>query len=106
MIEKSQFGMRVAQLRLGKDEHISARDMSLSLGQSEGYISGIENGHNYPSMEAFFYICEYLGVTPVEFFDMERRDPRRINQLLEAARGLDSEQMEHLIAIAKGLKRK
>lgn len=105
MLEKTQFGMRLAQLRLGKEEHVSARDMSLSIGQSEGYISGIENGHNYPSMEMFFYICEYLSVTPQEFFDTEIKDVRRTNRLLEAARGLNSEQLDNLIALAKGLKR-
>ena len=105
MLEKSEFGMRVAKLRIGREEHISARDMSLSLGQSSSYISNIENGHNYPSMEVFFYICEYLGVTPQEFFDTEMKDVKRTNRLLEAARGLSSEQLDNLIAIAKGLKR-
>ncbi|WP_347565127.1 helix-turn-helix transcriptional regulator [Pseudoflavonifractor sp. 60] len=106
MFEKPEFGMRVAQLRLSQDEQISARDMSLSIGQSEGYISSIENGHNYPSMEAFFYICDFLKITPVEFFDTQQKDPRRVNRLLEAARGLDSEQLDHLIAIARDLKRR
>ena len=105
MLEKSEFGMRLAQLRVGRDEKISARDMSLSIGQSEGYISNIENGHNYPSMDAFFTICEYLKITPIEFFDTESKEPKRTNRLLEAAKGLNSEQLDHLIAIAKGLKR-
>ncbi|MCI9157113.1 MAG: helix-turn-helix transcriptional regulator [Lawsonibacter sp.] len=105
-MEKPEFGMRVAELRMSQKEKISARDMSLSIGLSEGYINNIENGNNYPSMEAFFYICEYLGVTPIEFFDRDRKDPRRMNRLLEAARGLDSEQLDHLIALAKDLRRK
>lgn len=103
MFEKSEFGARVAELRGIKGA--SARDMSLSLGQNPGYMNNIENGKNYPSMESFLYICEYLGVTPAEFFNTERRDPKRTNRLLDAARGLNSEQLDHLIAIAKGLKR-
>ena len=79
--------------------------MSLSIGQNPGYINNIENGKNYPSMEAFFYICDYLGITPQEFFDTEMKDVKRTNRLLEAARGLSSEQLDNLIAIAKGLKR-
>lgn len=105
MLEKPEFGMRIAALRLGMKEKVSARDMSLSIGQSSGYINNIENGHNYPSMEVFFYICEYLGVTPQEFFDTEMKDVKRTNRLLEAARGLSSDQLDNLIAIAKGLKR-
>lgn len=51
-----------------------SRDMSLSLGQSAGYINNIENGVNLPSMSMFFYICDYLGVTPEEFFAAELTD--------------------------------
>ena len=65
-MEKKQFARRMSQLRQAKG--VSARDMSLSLGQSAGYINNIENGVNLPSMSTFFYICEYLGVTPEEFF--------------------------------------
>ena len=39
-MEKEQFALRLAQLRQAKG--VSARDMSLSLGQSAGYINNIE----------------------------------------------------------------
>ena len=45
------FPQRVAELRNQKG--VSARDMSLSLGQSESYINKIENKHTLPSMAAF-----------------------------------------------------
>ena len=38
--------------------------MSLSLGQANDYINNIENKKSLPAMQSFFYICEYLGVTP------------------------------------------
>ena len=102
--EKEEFALRLSKLRAVKG--VSARDMSLSIGQSGGYINNIENRTNYPSMTGFFYICEYLGITPQEFFDTENVAPTKTRALLEAARGLDGEQIDHLIAIAKGLKRK
>ena len=83
---------------------VSARDMSLSLGQSEGYINNIENGVNFPSMTVFFYICDYFGITPKEFFDIDSSDPVKSKELLEATKNLTSEQLEHLIAIAKSIK--
>ena len=46
---------------------VSAHDMSLSLGQSAGYINNIENGVNLPSMSTFFYICEIWADAPEEF---------------------------------------
>lgn len=101
-MDKKDFAARLVALRQSKG--VSARDMSLSLGQSAGYINNIENGLNYPSMTVFFYICDYLGITPQEFFDTQTIDPTRSGELLRAAGHLRSEQLEHLIAIAKGLK--
>ena len=100
-MEKQAFIDRLVQLRMNKG--VSARDMSLSLGQSQSYINNIENGVNFPSMTLFFYICEYLGVTPEEFFDTRSVDPIKSRELQDAVRGLSREQMDALIAIAKGL---
>lgn len=102
-MEKADFIKRLVALRVSKGA--SARDMSLSLGQSAGYINNIENDVNYPSMTVFFYICDYLGISPKEFFDTETLNPSKANELLSEAKGLSSEQLDHLIAIAKGLKK-
>ena len=50
---EEQFPLRLAQLRVLKG--VSARDMSLSLGQNAGYINNIESGKALPSMSNFFY---------------------------------------------------
>ena len=55
-------------------------------------------------MSVFIYICDYLNITPKEFFDTENNDPEKAAELYDVAKHLDSEQLEHLIAIAKGLK--
>jgi len=60
------FGDQLFRLRTAKQ--VSAREMSLGLGHGAGYINNIENKHNYPSMTQFFEICEYLQITPGEFF--------------------------------------
>ena len=101
-MEQKVFIDRLVKLRMNKG--VSARDMSLSLGQSEGYINNIENGVNFPSMTVFFYICDYFGITPKEFFDIDSSDPVKSKELLEATKNLTSEQLEHLIAIAKSIK--
>lgn len=69
------FYRRIAELRAQKG--VSARDMSLSLGQSESYINKIENRRTLPSMTGFFYICEYLNITPQEFFNFDAAAPRK-----------------------------
>ena len=55
-------------------------------------------------MSVFIYICDYLSITPKEFFDTENNDPEKSAELYDVAKHLDSEQLEHLIAIAKGLR--
>lgn len=102
-MEKADFIKRMVELRMNKG--VSARDMSLSIGQSPGYINNIENGVNYPSMTTFFYICDYFGISPKEFFDTETSNPTKAHALLSAAQGLSDEQLDNLIAIAAGLKR-
>ncbi len=102
-MEKEDFAKRLTDLRINKG--VSARDMSLSIGQSAGYINNIENGVNLPSMTAFFYICDYLGIEPKDFFDTKSTDPTKANELLEIVKSLDNEQLDNLIALAKGLRR-
>lgn len=100
-MEKEDFIKRLVTLRMNKG--VSARDMSLSIGQSAGYINNIENGINLPSMSVFFYICEYFGITPKDFFDVETSNPSKANELLDAAKGLSNDKLDNLIALAKGL---
>ena len=101
-MDQKMFSDRLVKLRMKKG--VSARDMSLSLGQSPGYINNIENGVNYPSMALFFHICDYLDVTPKEFFDTEIAYPQQIAELIDATNRLDNTLLEHLTAIATALK--
>ena len=101
-MEKEDFARRLTELRINKG--VSARDMSLSIGQSAGYINNIENGVNLPSMTVFFYICEYLGITPQEFFDTESKNPTKAQELLNIVKGLSNENIDNLIALAKNIK--
>lgn len=101
-MEKEKFADRLAALRMKKG--VSARDMSLSLGQSPSYINNIENGINLPSMTLFFYICDYLGVSPCEFFNMESRNPSRVQLLAEEMNGLSDEALAAIEAVIRVMK--
>lgn len=92
---------RIAQLHTKKG--VSARDMSLSLGQANNYINNIENKKSLPAMQSFFYICEYLGVTPKEFFDDENADPTALREFIQEARRLDEKSLEYILGIMKKL---
>ena len=88
---------RLAKLRMQKG--VSARDMSLSLGQANNYINNVENKKTLPSMQSFFYICEYLGVTPQEFFDLSSPAPNRLHGLADKLKRLTPEQLKRLRAM-------
>ena len=102
-MEREVFCKRLVQLRMNKG--VSARDMSLSIGQSPNYIIGIEGGKNYPSMETFFYICVYFGITPKEFFDMDSTNPGKTTELMEIVKTLPNEQLDLFIALGKAVKK-
>ncbi|WP_019850109.1 helix-turn-helix domain-containing protein [Desulfitobacterium sp. PCE1] len=93
---------RIAKLRTMKK--VSARDMSLSIGQNENYINHIENGKSMPSMQVFFYICEYFKISPKEFFDESTSYPALIREIIEDLKTLDEKQITNIHEIIKGLK--
>lgn len=95
---------RLAKLRLQKG--VSARDMSLSLGQANNYINNIENKKSLPAMQSFFYICEYLGVTPREFFDEGNPYPEALQEFIEEGKKQDPKSMAYLLGIMKELNSK
>lgn len=94
---------RIAKLRTIKK--VSARDMSLSIGQNENYINHIENGKSMPSMQVFFYICEYFKITPQEFFDEETNNPVQIKEIMADLKTLDEKQVSNIHEIIKDLKK-
>lgn len=90
---------RIAQLRIQRK--VSARDMSLSLGQNNSYINQIENKKALPSLQGLFYICEYFGITPHQFFDEESAHPAQLAELMEDLKKVDSATLEHISALVK-----
>ena len=83
---REDFAARLTGLRNARG--VSAREMSLSIGQNPG-----------------FFICEYLKITPADFFDLGNAAPSETAELTQAARGLSAEQLHHLTELVKDLKR-
>ena len=92
---------RITQLRMQRG--VSARDMSLSIGQNESYINQIENKKTLPSLQGLLYICEYFGITPQQFFDMDSPYPSQFATLMEDLKQLDFETLSHMTALVKRL---
>ncbi|MGN0477556.1 MAG: helix-turn-helix domain-containing protein [Ruminococcus sp.] len=98
------FQIRLAKLRMQKG--VSARDMSLSIGQNPSYINNIENGKALPSMSAFFFICDYLNITPEEFFDSGNSNPEEIRVIVENLKKLQPDMIKNISQIVKALAEK
>ena len=87
---EEQFCERLAQLRLKKG--VSARDMSLSLGQSESYINRIENK------------SDYLGITPKDFFDFSDESlDLELADAINKLNRLSKEKRQHILAVINDL---
>ena len=93
------FAERLAQLRNAKG--VSGREMSLSMGQAAGYVNNIENGNNLPSLAMFFEICEYLDVTPRDFFNYTNSGENDI--LVDMLEQLSFEDRDLLLKLAEKL---
>lgn len=98
---EERFCKRLSQLRIKKG--VSARDMSLSIGQNPGYINNIETGKALPSMANFFYICEYLDITPMEFFDFNSSNPKELDMLCNDLNKLSDSQFKNIQEIVHDL---
>jgi len=90
---------RTQQLR--DTQGVSARDMSLSLGQNTGYINKIETKQAKPSIDGLVYICEYFNITLAEFFDEGTEQPLKVKALLTEVKVLDDDSLDLLIGTAK-----
>ncbi len=102
-MDEKYIKQRIAKLRTEKN--ISARELSLQLGQSTGYINTIENGKSLPSMTMFLYICEYFKITPKDFFDEESEYPNIINEIVKEIKKLDKQSLESILMVIKNMQK-
>ena len=92
---------RISALRIKKN--VSEYRMSTDLGHSKSYMQSISSGRAMPSLSEFLYICEYLGVTPQEFFDEELQEPQLVEKLYRLTRNLSEADLNALISMAERL---
>lgn len=95
---------RISVLRTKKN--VSEYRMSTDLGHSKSYMQSISSGRAMPSLGEFLYICEYLGVTPREFFDEDMEEPQLVQKLYELTRNMSEADLNVLINTAERLNSK
>lgn len=95
---------RMTELRIKKG--VSEYKMSTDLGHSKSYIQSISSGRALPSLSEFIFMCEYLGITPRDFFDEENTEPILVRQLCNTVREMPDKDLLALINIAERLSEK
>jgi transcriptional regulator with XRE-family HTH domain len=88
---------RITELRELKG--ITKKDMSSAMGRSHSYIHNIETGPLLPSITQFFSICTCLGITPKEFFDVNLKNPKLVNEILDRIHMLDDKGKKSVLDI-------
>ena len=96
--------IRIGQLR--NEKNITARELSLSLGFSSGDINRIENKRALPSLDALYWICDYFGITPEEFFDDGFKNPELIQKAVCGLKELSDEDVLLILNLINRMQKK
>ena len=103
MIDEEFFRNRLRSLRNKKS--VSAREMSLALGQNESYINKIETGKTSTTIASFLNICEYLSVSPADFFNDASQNSASTKELVYYFQRLSSKHSLYMLEFLKDLTR-
>lgn len=93
---------RLSKLR--EQKQVSERKMSLDLGHSTSYIRSITSGRALPSMSEFLYICEYLRITPKEFFNEEKETSLIEQEAIGYIHSMSEQEIQAMIEFIKKLR--
>lgn len=95
---------RITALRLKKG--VSEYQMSYDLGYSRSYVYNISSGKSLPPLKEFFAICDYLGITPRDFFDTEISQPQLIQKAVDGLKNLDDSDVLMILSYIDRLNKK
>lgn len=82
---------RITELRMKRG--ISEYKMSYELGQNKSYIQSISSGRALPSMSQFIKICDYFDMTPLEFFDVNNKNPSLVRSIMDKIKSFSDEDL-------------
>ena len=95
---------RITELRMKKG--VSEYQMSYDLGHSRGYVYNISSGKSLPPLKEFFAICDYFGITPLQFFNVESSHPELIQKAITGMEQLDESDILILLGLINRMLRK
>ena len=98
MVDEHFIRKRLTALR--EDIGVSESQMSLDLGHSRSYIQSIESGRSLPSMSEFLSICDYLDITPGEFFteDNDNSYSRTMRNINRSVSQIEEDDLKRIVS--------
>lgn len=106
VVNSLDVGKRIKTLR--ENFGLSQNELAKRAKIAQSSLSYIEAGNKSPSIETIMFICEGLGITLKEFFDLDNTNDKTLSpelrQLLNTAKSLTSEQLRQLNEFLKVLK--
>lgn len=100
-MEPEYITKRITELRLKKG--IAEHRMSIELGHSRSYMQSISSGRALPSLTEFLAICDYLNVSPKDFFDEENPNPVLIEEIMEKLKNLSDSDLNIILTMINRL---
>ena len=98
-MDKNYTKDRYAKIRLA--HNISARKLSMELGQSTEYINQIENGRCLPSVEGLLNFCDYFQISVGEFFEERFQYPVQYSKIIEELNQMDEQTVGKIYELLK-----
>ena len=79
--------------------------MSLDLGHSRSYMQGISSGRTLPSLSEFLYICDYLEISPKDFFDDSIENPALLQSVYDKLKELNEDDLIAILGLLNRMTR-
>ena len=95
MVDVDFIRNRITELRLKKG--VSEYQMGYDLGHSRSYMYNISSGKSLPPLPEFLEICDYLGITPSQFFDPSIENPALLQTAIDELKKLNDDDLMLII---------
>ena len=95
MVDVDYIRNRITELRLKKG--VSEYQMGYDLGHSRSYMYNISSGKSLPPLPEFLEICDYLEITPSQFFDSSIENPALLQTAIDELKKLNDDDLMLII---------
>ena len=100
------FGMRIKELR--KNKGLSQEEVAEKVNISSKYLSRIEMGQHFPSIDTLVNLADVLKVELKDFFEFahETDDPKELKRIMDGIlQEADRDKLKLLVKVAKAMVR-